>query len=560
MQLKPRILIVIPARGGSKGVPRKNLSPMAGIPLLSYSIRTARSVLWEARIVVSTDDEEIASIARREGAHVIMRDPSLSSDAITLDPVIFHAVQSEESQGRSYDLILTMQTTSPLLRPATINRIITRLAANEADTIITAVNDAHLAWEMTDGMLFPAYKKRLNRQLLPRRFRETGGVIATYRSWISPSSRFGPRVALEIIDEIEGLDLDTPEDWLFAEAALGRRRMAFITIGNELNGLGHVMRVRSLLECLHGHPTLVLCDPAQTLAIDFLRESFQRVEICERNKMLERIVQWGAQVVVHDELETDPLHIAAERDAGLRIVLFEDDGPSKEMAHLVFNALFASYRSQPEKGWYFGPEVYDLREEFRHAERAGFNEKPRRILITFGGTDPSGALDIALQRLKPEAIFLMTDGVFDPATSGAVIAAGNPTKKVEINTICFHDQIGEQICKQIAADNNGSYRYVPPPSGLQHFDIDDMYSATFVGVHHAKAGQYWAAFHDVSGSFVLTQGNWPQLTVRVGAKSLDCDGEDFARVHMGSAFLNTSKNPEFVLATTSLSGSTAIVS
>ena len=60
------------------------------------------------------------------------------------------------------------------------------------------------------------------------------------------------------------------------------------------------------------------------------------------------------------------------------------------MAHLVFNALFASYRSQPEKGWYFGPEVYDLREEFRHAERAGFNEKPRRILITFGGTDPSG--------------------------------------------------------------------------------------------------------------------------------------------------------------------------
>jgi len=172
-----------------------------------------------------------------------------------------------------------------------------------------------------------------------------------------------------------------------------------------------------------------------------------------------------------------------------------------------------------------------------------------------GGTDPSGALDIALRRLKPEAIFLMTDGVFDAASSGAVIAAGNPARKVEINTICFHDQMGEQICKQIAADNNGSYRYVPPPAGLQHFDIDDLYSSAFVGVQHAKAGQYWAAFHDVSGSFALTQGNWPQLTVRVGAKSLDCDGEDFARVHMGSAFLNTNKNPEFVLKTTSLSGS-----
>jgi len=172
-----------------------------------------------------------------------------------------------------------------------------------------------------------------------------------------------------------------------------------------------------------------------------------------------------------------------------------------------------------------------------------------------GGTDPSGALDIALQRLKPEAIFLMTDGVFDAVKSGSVIAGGNAAKKVEINTICFHDQIGEQVCKQIAADNNGSYRYVPPPAGLQHFDIDDLYSSAFVGVQHAEAGQYWAAFHDVSGSFALTQGNWPQLTVRVGAKSLDCDGEDFARVHMGPAFLNTNKYPEFVLTTTSLSSS-----
>lgn len=390
MKTTPRILIVIPARGGSKGVPRKNLSPLAGKPLLSYAVRTSLSASCGARVVVSTDSEEIASIARREGVDVIMRDPALSSDAITLDPVIFHAVQFEESQGRSYDFILTVQTTSPLLRPATIVRIIARLAANEADTIVTAVNDTHLAWKMRNGTLVPEHEKRLNRQLLPRRFRETGGVIAVHRRWISPNSRFGPRVALEIIDEIEGLDLDTPEDWLFAEAALDRRRVAFITIGDETNGLGHVMRVRNLLECLHGHPTLVLCDPTQKLAINLLRDSFLNVEVCDRNKMLERIVQWGAQIVVHDELETDPRQIAAERNAGLRIVLFEDDGPSKESAHLVFNALFGSHGSQPERGWWFGPEVYDLREEFRHAERAGFREKPRRILITFGGTDPSG--------------------------------------------------------------------------------------------------------------------------------------------------------------------------
>jgi spore coat polysaccharide biosynthesis predicted glycosyltransferase SpsG len=197
-------------------------------------------------------------------------------------------------------------------------------------------------------------------------------------------------LCLRLLDAIEGLDIDSPEDWLFAEAALGRRRVAFITIGNEQNGLGHATRTRNLLECLHGHPTLVLCDPSQQLAIERLRSSCHRVEVCERRAMLERMVAWGAEIVVHDELETDPRDLAAERAAGLRVVLFEDNGPATEAADLVFDALAPAHRTRPEMGRWYGPSAYDLREEFRLAERAEFYDPPRRVLLTFGGTDPAG--------------------------------------------------------------------------------------------------------------------------------------------------------------------------
>jgi CMP-N-acetylneuraminic acid synthetase/spore coat polysaccharide biosynthesis predicted glycosyltransferase SpsG len=390
MTIQSRTLIVIPARRGSKGIPRKNMSSLGGQPLLVYSIRTALSAVVGARVLVSTDDEEIASIARRTGAHVHMRDASLARDEVTLDPVVHDAVLREEEAGRIYDHVVTIQPTSPHLRAATVARILKRLAANEADTIITAVDDTHLAWGLRNGIPQPEYASRLNRQQLPPRFRETGGVVATQRLWVRADSRFGPCVALEIVDAIEGLDIDSPEDWLYAEAALGRRRLAFITIGDEQNGLGHVMRTRNLLDRLRGHPSLVLCDPSQRLAIERLQSSFHQVEVCERRAMLERIVSWDAEIVVHDELETDPRDLVAEKEAGLRVVLFEDEGPGVDIADLVFNPLSPAHLSRPDAGRVYGPSAYDLREEFLLAERAEFNEVPQRVLLTFGGTDPAG--------------------------------------------------------------------------------------------------------------------------------------------------------------------------
>ncbi|HEX2735243.1 MAG TPA: hypothetical protein VHM70_26750 [Polyangiaceae bacterium] len=390
MSQSPRVLIVIPARGGSKGIPRKNLAPIAGKPLIGWAIASALASKHKPRVVVSTDSAEIGTAARRFGAEVWIRPPELALDHITLDPVIYNALLAEEQRGNHYDLVLTVQATSPLIRTTSIDRVIDRLMVEPVDTIITGMDDTHLAWLAKDGVFSPAYEARVNRQQLPKRFRETGGILGTRRACVTEKGRIGARVALEVLDGFETLDIDSTEDWLVAEVALQRKRIAFITIGNAKQGLGHVTRTLTLLECLNGQVTRVFCEPKQDLAIARLERAFRPVTVCPIAERLAALKAFGADIVIHDELNTDPAWIEAERAAGMHVILFEDNGPSIEIADQVFNALYPAEGTDTKRRHWYGPSVYCLRDEFRYAERSPFRETPERVLLTFGGTDPAG--------------------------------------------------------------------------------------------------------------------------------------------------------------------------
>jgi spore coat polysaccharide biosynthesis predicted glycosyltransferase SpsG/CMP-N-acetylneuraminic acid synthetase len=352
-------------------------------------------------VLVSTDDAAIARVASMYGAEVLLRDPALAGDKVTLDPVVHDAVVREEAAGRHHDLILTVQPTSPLLRAETVREIIARFQDPDLDTILTVVNGTHLAWEQRDGRPVPAYEKRVNRQQLPRRFQETGGVLATRRRFVTAGGRIGPRVALHCLDGFEGLDIDTADDWLVAEAALRQRRIAFITIGNERQGLGHVTRTLTLLECFNGHYVRVFCPPGQELAVTRLRQAFYDVREVAPSALLRELIDFGTDIVIHDQLETDPAVLVAERAAGMKVVVFEDLGPGAAVADLVINALYGAEQTQPEKNRYFGPAVYCLRDEFRRATRNPFRGDVQRVLVTFGGTDPAGLKFKVLDVLDP---------------------------------------------------------------------------------------------------------------------------------------------------------------
>ena len=119
------VLVIIPARGGSKGIPRKNVRLLNGQPLISYAIRNALNSKYVTDVFVSTDDEEIENVAMKYGSGIVKRNPELGNDQVTLDPVIYDATNRiEAEQNKHYDIVITMQPTSPLLKWETLDAAI----------------------------------------------------------------------------------------------------------------------------------------------------------------------------------------------------------------------------------------------------------------------------------------------------------------------------------------------------------------------------------------------------------------------------------------------------
>ena len=152
-----KILAVIPARAGSKGIPNKNIRIIGGHPLIYYSIKNALKSKMITDVIVSTDSPEVKIIAEQMGAKIKWRDASLCGDAVTLDAVVADAVPINEH----WDYIVTMQPTSPTLRVITLDHAIEYTVNNGLDTVISAINSPHLSWGEKDGKKIPNYKERL---------------------------------------------------------------------------------------------------------------------------------------------------------------------------------------------------------------------------------------------------------------------------------------------------------------------------------------------------------------------------------------------------------------
>src|SRR5258708_36189586 len=139
-----KVLAVIPARGGSKSIPRKNLVDVAGRPLIAWAIGAAREANRLDRVIVSTEDEEIAETARKWGAEVpFVRPPELATDTVSLIPVVQHALKAMDGLGFRADAVVSMQGTSPRPRGADLDAAVTKLEESGADSVATVLKVEH---------------------------------------------------------------------------------------------------------------------------------------------------------------------------------------------------------------------------------------------------------------------------------------------------------------------------------------------------------------------------------------------------------------------------------
>ena len=307
-----KILAIIPARGGSKGIPQKNIKSLNNKPLIYYSINNALSSNYNLETYITSDSSAILTIAKEMGAKTIKRSDNISDDLTTLDPVIYDAWKKISFyENKNYDYVITMQPTSPLLKVKSLDQAIKKITSNNSiDTIISAKNDIHLTWGKKNNKFYPNFKKRENRQLLPKVFKETGAFLITKSKFLRPNNRIGKNVELYFPrDYEENIDIDNFHDLKICEFYLRNKKILFVVAGNKKIGLGHVYNLLQLATEMNNHNITFLVDKKSKMAFDKIK-SYNYPVLKQSNKnILDDIKKINPDVIVNDILDTKKSYI-----------------------------------------------------------------------------------------------------------------------------------------------------------------------------------------------------------------------------------------------------------
>lgn len=215
------IVAIVPARGGSKGIPKKNIKLLAGKPLLAYTIEAAFNSKYINRVVVSTDDDKIANVAREYGAEIVKRPAELATDEATSESAIIHAINQ---LGDDVEYIAFIQATSPLLKSSIIDEAIEKLMDSRYDSVITLERDYGYYGEIIDGYYHGFRKKRERRQDMIPWFRDNGALYCAHKNIFLQNRRMGDRVGVVEMSQEDSIETDTLFDFWLIEQILKWRK------------------------------------------------------------------------------------------------------------------------------------------------------------------------------------------------------------------------------------------------------------------------------------------------------------------------------------------------
>ena len=391
-----KILAVIPARAGSRGIPNKNIRIIGGHPLIYYSIHNAKKSSFITDIVVSTDSAAVRIIAQQMGVGVRWRDERLCGDEVTLDAVIYDAIPKDEA----WDYVVTMQPTSPTLSVETLDAAIGWAVEHDLDTLISAINAPHLTWGEKDGKKVPNYKERLNRQYLPPCYSETGAFVISKASVVTETTRIGEKIDVFEVPEKESVDVDTFTDLMAVESLLEEKKVAIYVNGNNTRGIGHIYRALELADEFYVKPDIYY-DVNQTDISVFGRTTHILIPVNGIADLFERCRREKYNIFINDILSTSIDYMIGLRTVlpSAKIINFEDDGEGARKADLVFNAL---YEDSELPNVHVGDKYYIAGKTFLFYEPIAIKDRVKRVFISFGGADPRNYTDRILSMITKE--------------------------------------------------------------------------------------------------------------------------------------------------------------
>lgn len=226
-----KVVAIIPARGGSRGIPKKNIAPFCGKPLLAWSILHARRATLVDEVFVSTDNAEIAVVAREYGAKVIPRPAAISGDTATSESALEHAlahIQTHEQYEISY--LVFLQATSPVREPKDIDNAIQKIKKARADSLFSGAQLRDFGiWARKNGKLMSVnydYRKPMRRQEIPVQYVANGSIyVFKPQTLLRFHNRLGGKITISEMELWKSFEIDEPEDLEFCETICKVKRI-----------------------------------------------------------------------------------------------------------------------------------------------------------------------------------------------------------------------------------------------------------------------------------------------------------------------------------------------
>jgi spore coat polysaccharide biosynthesis predicted glycosyltransferase SpsG/molybdopterin-guanine dinucleotide biosynthesis protein A len=430
-------LVIIPARRGSEGVPGKHTRLLGDKPTISHIIQTCREVP-NADLVVSTNDPAVAQVARFNGVRVHNRTESTSDPDAPLDVVVTEVLRDLDPNDH-YDVVATVQSTSPFLRAETITECLAKCLdpSTLVDTCLTVRDARALQWSGSlESLTRPA--ALVNRHLLAPSWKQTGGCVASRRSVIGNESRYGSFCYGVLVRGAEAVDIDTEEDWVVAKDYANHATIAYRVDGSHVMGMGHIYRAMMLVDAIPGHEiTFYSNETKHPEGVAVLRGRGYRVE-----SVRELMDSPIPDIFISEGRDTTVEEVKAFKAGGAFVVTIEDRGPGSAAADLTFNDLDGPPLNGPRR--FQGPRYAMLRDEFLPvAPRHKAHDLVLDILVTFGGSYPGRLTEKTLQALES------VQGAFDIHVVRGVASGRVSTKD---HRVILHDDVDNMAELMARAD------------------------------------------------------------------------------------------------------------
>ena len=218
-------IAIIPARGGSKGLPRKNIKPLLGRPLIAYSIEQCLNSTAIDQVFVSTDDDEIATVSESCGARIIRRPDPISGDTASSESALVHAMEALERLDIKPDYVFFLQCTSPIRRSDDLDNAFQQLVEQQADSLLTASPSHSFIWKLDTNNEAQTvnydYRNRPRRQDMEPQYKENGSFyIFSPRVLAEYGNRLGGKIALHIMPEECAYEIDSEVDFKVIESLM----------------------------------------------------------------------------------------------------------------------------------------------------------------------------------------------------------------------------------------------------------------------------------------------------------------------------------------------------